>query len=94
MSATMKPCWHTKGGGHTFDANAIICHCGATDCWGRPTQKQAIVAALDTLEHLMEEYVNELAPKDRLEARLRFSTFLAWVRRRQLITKETTTNET
>jgi len=53
---------------HYFAPNAVICVCGSFDKWLRPTQKQAIIGALETVEQLMQQYVNTLAPMRRKQA--------------------------
>lgn len=45
--------------------------------------KQAIVGSLPALEALIREYVDHLAPRDRLQVQLTFSAFLIWARKRQ-----------
>jgi hypothetical protein len=44
--------------------------------------KQAIVGSLPAMEALIREYVNHLAPRDRLTVQLTFSAFLIWARRK------------
>jgi hypothetical protein len=46
-------------------------------------QKQAIVGTLDAIEALIREYVEHLAPRDRLHCQLTFSGMLVWARKRE-----------
>jgi hypothetical protein len=47
-----------------------------------PQSKQAIVGSLSTLEALIRDYVDHLAPRDRLTVQLTFSAFLIWARKK------------
>jgi hypothetical protein len=47
-----------------------------------PQTKQAIVGTLPAMEALIREYVNHLAPRDRLYVQLTFSAFLVWTRKK------------
>jgi hypothetical protein len=47
------------------------------------TPKLGIAIDLDQLGGMVREYLAQLAPRDRLEAQLRFSHFLMWARRRR-----------
>lgn len=45
-------------------------------------EKQGIVGPLDAVEATIREYVQHLAPRDRLTVQLTFSAFLIWMRRK------------
>lgn len=45
--------------------------------------KMRIVIDLDRLAELMNQFIAEQPPHDRLEMRLRFSAFLSWLQKRQ-----------
>jgi hypothetical protein len=47
------------------------------------TSKLGIAIDLDHLGDLMQQYVQSLAPRDRLETRLRLSTFLVWAKKQR-----------
>jgi hypothetical protein len=47
-----------------------------------PQSKQAIVGTLPVVEALIREYINHLAPRDRLQVQLSMSAFLIWARKR------------
>lgn len=47
------------------------------------TTKLAIAIDLNHLNDLMQQYVQSLAPRDRLETRLRLSTFLLWAKKQR-----------
>jgi hypothetical protein len=57
-----------------------------------PFPKQGIVINLDHLRPLMDRFITEQPPHDRLETQLRFSSFLSWLERKQM--KEVTNGPT
>jgi hypothetical protein len=48
-----------------------------------PTERQAIVGPLASVEALINEYIEQLLPAQRLGPQLTLSAFLLWAKKRQ-----------
>jgi hypothetical protein len=56
--------------------------------------KSALVGTLPAVEALIREYVEHLAPRDRLHCQLTFSAMLIWARKKLEAERRETTNAT